>query len=125
MNQKGKVALVVEDDITLCLLTKMQLTKLGYDVHIARNGIQAVDAACSQDYDLIFMDLHLPEMDGFEATLKIRDHEKQNGRPPKPIIALTASHEREQALATGVSDFLLKPVLLKDLAQITRKWQSS
>ena len=104
--------LVVEDNIDNQLLTLHLLQKRGYRVVIANNGREALAAVERQRFELILMDIQMPEMGGLEATAAIRLKEKQ-GAKRVPIIALTAnpiSESREICLATGMDDYLQKPI---------------
>jgi CheY-like chemotaxis protein len=117
-----KLALIVDDDETLQVLTKRQLAALGFDSHFVRNGREAVEAAKEHAYDVIFMDVQMPEMDGLEATSHIREAELREGKTRVPIIALTASREKDTAMSAGMDDFLFKPVLLEALQKVLQKW---
>jgi signal transduction histidine kinase/CheY-like chemotaxis protein len=100
--------LVAEDTATNQLLIKLLLEKLGLSVSIAQNGRQAVEMAQDECYDLIFMDMHMPEMSGYEATTLLR----QKGLLT-PIVALTASamkNDEEKCLSCGCSAYLAKPI---------------
>jgi CheY-like chemotaxis protein len=108
----GRV-LVTDDTPVSRQVTKLQIEKLGYDVDTAADGAEAVDAAAHANYDLILMDCHMPEMDGFETTRLIRAREASEGRPRVPIIAFTASvfeKDREACLRAGMDEFLSKPI---------------
>jgi signal transduction histidine kinase/DNA-binding response OmpR family regulator len=97
------------------------LGKLGYKPQIAENGLEAVAACRKNSYDLILMDMQMPEMDGIEATLVIR---KTLGQQPV-IIALTANTmkgDREDCLLAGMNDYLSKPVKTDDLMDKLRQW---
>jgi signal transduction histidine kinase len=103
----GRV-LIVEDSLTNQILIKLLLEKLGFVVTIAEDGFQAVDAVNSQVFDLIFMDMQMPNMNGFDATKKLR-----NLGVKTPIIAMTGSvtHEDEgDCLKAGCDDYIPKPV---------------
>ncbi len=107
-NQALKI-LLVEDHFLNQLATKKVLTSWSplVTVDIAENGLVGVEKYRSHGYDLILMDLHMPVMDGFEATRKLREHSTV------PIIALTANsnkQEAEKCLATGMNDYLSKPI---------------
>ena len=113
--------LLVEDNSTNMAVALAQLSKLGYSGETASNGAEAVDAVRRTDYDLILMDLHMPVMDGFEATRRIRETERRH----VPIVAVTADAmrgDREHCLRQGMDDYLSKPMRLRDLSGLVRKW---
>jgi len=108
--------LVVDDNATNLIFATSLLKRKGIPYDLASDGKQAVEKYFSERYDLIFMDLRMPVMDGFEATRLIRERD-----PQIPIVALTASafeDERERALANGFSDYLVKPFLPPDFYKI-------
>lgn len=112
--------LVVEDNEVNLMVISSLLERLDCDVTVARNGAQGVAAAGSAAFDVILMDLQMPEMDGIEATRRIR---AQGAR--LPIIALTASAmagDRERCLAAGFDEHLSKPVDLRGLAGALERW---
>jgi two-component system, sensor histidine kinase and response regulator len=99
------------------------LKTAGYEVDVADNGIEAVDAVEHQPYDLILMDVHMPSMDGLGATRKIRERGPPRGKIP--IVALTAdavAGVREQYLAAGMDDFLSKPFNRSELLAVVERW---
>ncbi|HLG88236.1 MAG TPA: ATP-binding protein, partial [Alphaproteobacteria bacterium] len=115
--------LVAEDLPMNQLIVKGMLTAEGHDVVLVENGAQAVTAASHGAFDLILMDMEMPEMDGISATRAIRQLERP-GRDI-PIIALTANAMLEDAAActqAGMNDFLSKPIDRKDLALKVAKW---
>ncbi len=117
--------LVAEDNKVNQIVAKSMLEKMGLHVEFAQNGALAVEAARQLRYDLILMDWQMPEMDGLEAAAKIRAVEKELGRPPTPIIALTAhalKGDREQCLAAGMNDYLSKPLKKRELIEKVSKW---
>ena len=133
--------LVAEDNATNQILALEILKKLGYRADVAANGKEAVSAWQTVPYDLVLMDCQMPEMDGFEATRKIRELEVASPKleaespsafrlPPSvlphiPIIAMTAhalKGDRERCLEAGMSDYLSKPVQPKDLALMLERW---
>jgi len=117
--------LLVEDNIINQELGKDMLQQLGCKVTIANNGIEALEKLEQQAYDLIFMDCHMPEMDGFTATQNIRIREQKQKIKSVPIIALTANVMlgiKEQCLAVGMNDYLGKPYFAKDLEDILHHW---
>ncbi len=106
------------------------LQQMGYRVDLAANGAEAVAALDRKAYDLIFMDLLMPEVGGVEATKIIRDRQKQpevyqHYKSPMVIIAMTASAmqgDREKCLAAGMDDYLAKPVRPEDVRAIVERW---
>jgi PAS domain S-box-containing protein len=112
--------LVAEDNVVNQELAVRLLEKQGHTVAVAGNGREALDAlekATSRGFDVVLMDLQMPEMDGLEATAVIRQKEKATGRH-LPIIAITAhalKGDRERCLAAGMDDYLAKPIQAKEL----------
>jgi CheY-like chemotaxis protein len=87
--------------------------KLGAHVHGVSNGIEALQALRDADFDVVLMDCQMPEMDGYEATRRLRQSAAACRNPRIPVIALTANAfatDREQCLAAGMDDFLTKPI---------------
>jgi len=121
----GRV-LVVEDNATNQKVVEAMLGKLGVSSVLATDGQQGVDAILRGDpADLVLMDLHMPTMDGYTATERIRRWEKEGGRPRRPIVALTADAfeaDRQRCLAAGMDDFLTKPVGFDILAALLGRW---
>jgi signal transduction histidine kinase/ActR/RegA family two-component response regulator len=116
-------ALIVEDNLINQKVLHKLLTKLNIPSDIAVNGKEAVSFYNENDYDIIFMDLHMPEMDGFEATEKIHSSSKYQTNAI-PIIAVTASafdEDKVKAISKGMDDFITKPVVLKNLEEIIAK----
>ncbi|MGE4352444.1 MAG: cache domain-containing protein [Bdellovibrionales bacterium] len=119
-----KTILIVEDQTINQLLMKTVIKKLGYQADMACNGIEAVRRVAEKKYDLVFMDCHMPEMDGFEATKQIRSFEETLSYHT-PIVALTADAmvgDREKCLACGMDDYLRKPVKTEDLQGMIEKY---
>ncbi|HEV2884957.1 MAG TPA: response regulator, partial [Pyrinomonadaceae bacterium] len=115
--------LLVEDNHTNQQVAVSTLAALGYRTETVTNGREAVGAFRETDYDLVFMDCHMPEMDGFEATAEIRRHEPATRRTP--IIAMTASalpEDRARCLAVGMDDYLTKPLDRKELLEVLERW---
>jgi signal transduction histidine kinase/CheY-like chemotaxis protein len=116
-------ALIVEDNIINQKVLDILLNTLEIPADIANNGIEAVSLYSENDYDIIFMDLQMPEMDGFEATKIIHDSTKYKNNPI-PIIAVTASafeEDRDAILEGGMNDIITKPIVLKNLEEIIAK----
>src|SRR5260221_7023786 len=119
----GKRILLAEDVLINQIIAIEMLKTAGYQVDVADNGIEAVDAVEHQPYDLILMDVHMPSMDGLGATRKIRALGPPRGQIP--IIALTAdavAGVREQYLAAGMDDFLSKPFNRSELLAVVERW---
>jgi PAS domain S-box-containing protein len=117
--------LLAEDNPVNRKLAIVVLTKAGFTVDAAVNGLEAVGALEKNTYDVVLMDVQMPEMDGFEATAAIR----QSGKPWKkvPILAMTAhamQGDREKCLQAGMDDYLTKPIQPKALVEAIHKWTS-
>jgi signal transduction histidine kinase/CheY-like chemotaxis protein/GAF domain-containing protein len=120
--------LLAEDNLINQEVAGTTLTQLGCHVYRANNGLEAIQAVAKQNFDMIFMDCNMPEVDGYTATEKIREFEKQRDQSPVPIIAITADvmpSTRERCLAAGMDDYLTKPLVLKDLEKILAIWLES
>jgi signal transduction histidine kinase/CheY-like chemotaxis protein len=119
--------LVVEDNAVNQILVLAQLKKLGFIGHAVANGREAIAALEHGPYHVILMDCQMPEMDGFEATVKIRELEASRGTHT-PIIALTANALKEdeaRCLHAGMDEYLAKPVKLDELADAIQRWLST
>jgi two-component system sensor histidine kinase/response regulator len=115
--------LVADDHAINRLLARKQLQALGFTVDVVETGLEAVEATRRTNYDLILMDCHMPEMDGFEATRAIREHEGTTRHTP--IVALTASvagKDRHLCLTAGMDDFALKPVTAAEMKRLLERW---
>ena len=123
--------LLAEDNIINQKVAVRLFQRLGYRIDVVVNGREAVEAVARVRYDVVFMDCQMPDMDGFEATQAIRQHEAQNeiqttsdyprGRPRVLIIAMTANAmqgDRERCLAAGMDEYLAKPISKDALAQV-------
>ena len=109
-----KILLVEDNEMNRDMLSR-RLQRKGYEVELAVDGREGVTMATTGNYDLVLMDMSLPEVDGWEATRRVR--EAESGRRV-PIIALTAhamSGDREKAMAAGCDDYDTKPVELERL----------
>jgi PAS domain S-box-containing protein len=118
--------LVAEDNASLRDILAQQFAHLHVPVEIVENGRQALEALARERPAMVFMDCHMPEMDGFTATSAIRDAEKTSGGHI-PIIAMTANafkEDREACLAIGMDDYLAKPVRLADLRNAVARWSA-
>ncbi|MGV8141584.1 MAG: response regulator [Candidatus Woesearchaeota archaeon] len=111
----GKNILIVDDDISSVIYASYILKKAGARVHSVNNGEQAVRKTLDEDMDIILMDLKMQFMDGYETTRQIR----ANGKT-MPILAYTAcvlSDEKDRCLEAGCNDYIIKPILPKELLQ--------
>ena len=114
-SRRSLKVLLAEDNPVNQQVAVAMLVKRGHEVHVSSNGREAVDAVRQRDYDVVLMDIQMPEMDGFEATQAIRAMAKGK---QLPIIGLTAhalSGERERCLARGMSEYLAKPFKAHEL----------
>jgi len=117
--------LCVDDNPANLLLLETLLTDMGGDVDAVSSGADALEAVKRKSFDLVFMDVQMPGMDGRQATEAIRQWEVENGQPPLPVIALTAhalSNEKRSLLQSGLDDYLTKPISERQLAQVILKW---
>jgi CheY-like chemotaxis protein/anti-sigma regulatory factor (Ser/Thr protein kinase) len=113
----GLKILVAEDNLVNQKVAARFFAKLGHKVDLVANGIEAVRALEREAYDLIFMDCQMPELDGYEATRRIRTESADSPRPIR-IIAMTANAmqgDREKCLEAGMDDYIAKPIDLKSL----------
>ena len=128
----GSVRLLLAEDNSINQRVAIgQLGHLGYRADIASNGLQVLEAIDRTDYDIILMDCQMPEMDGFEATKKIRQREMEQNRNSVSknsvhIIAMTANAmrgDREKCLEAGMNDYLSKPVYEFHLEEALARWK--
>ena len=114
--------LLAEDNVVNQKLALRLLSQMGYDATVAANGVEVVQALEYQAYDVILMDVQMPEMDGLEATRLIRSEFPTDQQPR--IIAMTANAmqgDREMCLAAGIDDYIAKPIRVADLAGALRR----
>ena len=115
--------LLAEDNQINAVLATTIIKRAGHSVDVAHNGAEAVKAIKARNYDLVLMDMHMPDVDGLEATRLIRRLDSDMRRVP--IIALTANAmaaDRQKCVASGMDDFLSKPFEPDDLASLLLKW---
>jgi len=115
--------LLAEDSATNRRVIKASLSKMGLQVDTAENGLEAVNLAMEKEYDLILMDLAMPEMDGLEATRKIRSGDGKNAN--SRIIAITANafeEDRERCFAAGMNEFVSKPINIQSFRRKIQRW---
>ncbi|MBB6002756.1 hybrid sensor histidine kinase/response regulator [Arcicella rosea] len=113
--------LIAEDYVMNQKLALKVLSKLGFEADLAENGLEVLEAFEKKHYDLILMDMQMPEMDGIEATIKLRSKPMQQ----PVIIAMTANtlaENREECKAAGMDDYISKPINLDFLVSVLEKW---
>ncbi len=128
-NRKKIKILLAEDYPTNQQVAIRHLHGAGYKIDLVENGLEALEAYTLETYNLILMDIQMPEMDGFTATQKIREIESSGDLPrkrhPIPIVAMTAhalKGYREKCLEGGMDDYITKPLKRKDLLDMVEKW---
>ncbi len=117
--------LVAEDNPVNQKVAARTLEKLGFRARIAANGKEALAAIEREHFDLVLMDCQMPEMDGFEATARLRAIESERGGARMPVVAMTAnamSGDREQCIAAGMDDYIAKPFNPQELLRILERW---
>ncbi len=120
----GKLAriLLVEDSFVNMQMTLVYLQKMGYEVFVARTGIEALEMIEKHHPDLVLMDIQMPEMDGLEATRRIRLNPETKHLPIIALTALAMPGDRERCIAAGANDYLSKPIRLKELTHTIKKY---
>ena len=116
----GRKILVVDDDPSIREILSLQLTRLGYEVTTADDGLEAVEAFKASTPDAILMDLMMPRLDGLATCQKIRAVEKKNGVKRTPVLFLTArdsTHDKTSAALSGGDEFVPKPVSIQELRE--------
>jgi two-component system sensor histidine kinase/response regulator len=125
--ERKSQVLVVEDNITNQRLLVLMLEHLGCRVDAVTNGCEALTALQGKNFDLIFMDVQMPEMDGFEATRRIRAGAAGVSNVEVPILAVTAhvsSEYQRKCMDAGMNDYVAKPIRIGDLVKVVSRWQT-
>jgi len=120
----GKHILLVEDNRANQLFMGIILKKMNLEYTLAADGVEAVEKAKTQHFDLILMDENMPKLNGIGATKAIREYEKANGQTPVPIISLTANAlkgDKERFISAGMNDYLAKPIDQQKVADMLAK----
>jgi signal transduction histidine kinase/ActR/RegA family two-component response regulator len=123
LRYQGRV-LVVEDNRDNQTLAEQMLTRMGCEVEIVTDGAQALERLEQHQFDLVLMDCHMPNLNGYDATREIRRREAGNGKRTT-IVALTASvlpEERARCIEVGMDDYVAKPFSSRDLQQMLQRW---
>jgi PAS domain S-box-containing protein len=121
---RAEKILLVEDNEINTFLALKQLQRIGFIVSAVNNGAQAVEAVSHERFDLVFMDCHMPEMDGFAATREIRRMEAGGSRH-LPIVAMTAdarTEDHQNCLRAGMDDYVSKPTSIDSLRAVLDRW---
>jgi signal transduction histidine kinase/ActR/RegA family two-component response regulator len=124
---RGKV-LLTEDNLVNQKLATILLQRKGYEVQLAHNGSEAIEAIKQSHFDIVLMDMHMPILGGTHATRAIREWEVSNGQPRTPIIAMTANvlqEDKQECFEAGMDDYISKPINATDLFAMIKKWTSS
>jgi len=120
-------ALVAEDNIINQKLIRRTLEDLGLDITLAANGLEAFEKRKGGDFDVIFMDIQMPVLDGVEATLEILEYEEDFNQPHVPIIALTANAlkgDRERFIDAGMDEYTTKPLVRAEIVSLLNHFLS-
>jgi CheY-like chemotaxis protein len=122
-NVRSKSILIVDDNEINQKLLRVYLLSMGFQVFVAKDGYSALNVLEKQPIDLVFLDLHMPVMNGYETTRAIRQLDERYSRIP--IIGLSADglpNSQHKALQSGMNEYLIKPIKQDDLRQILNKW---
>jgi CheY-like chemotaxis protein len=118
--------LVAEDNVVNQKVAVRMIEKCGCQVDVAANGLEAIEALKQNEYDMVFMDCHMPEMDGYEATREIRRREAEGTvRRHIPIVAMTANAlagDDQKCYAAGMDGYIAKPVKIEQIRVLLQKW---
>ena len=121
----GRKVLLVEDNVVNQKVALKMLACFGVDAHLAGNGREALNELERNPYDLVLMDCHMPEMDGYAATRAFRERERHSLLKRTPVVALTANalvEDRERCVDAGMDDHMSKPLMLEALSKMLQRW---
>lgn len=124
MKRKVKVLFVEDNDISRELIRRIFKRIQQIDVDVARDGAEALNLFSESEYDLVFMDIQLPEMDGFEVTRRIREINRRLSRHT-PVVAVTAfvgSEDQQRCQDAGMDDYVPKPLSTQELLKKIEKY---
>jgi signal transduction histidine kinase/CheY-like chemotaxis protein len=124
-SHEAKKILIVEDNKVNRMVAEKILRNMKLDAVCVESGRDCIHAIKSGDFDLVFMDCHMPDMDGFQTTQALRQYEEAHQRKPVPIIALTANTSaeiRQECLTSGMSDYVAKPIRIEVLQDVIDRW---
>jgi signal transduction histidine kinase/CheY-like chemotaxis protein len=122
---ENKKILIVEDNKVNRMVAEKILRNMKFDPTCVTSGEECIEAIKTKTFDLIFMDCHMPDMDGFETTQALRRYEEEQQKNPVPIIALTAhtsAEIRQECLTSGMSDYMAKPIKMDTLSELMNRW---
>ena len=122
--RKAKV-LIAEDNLINQKVAKKLMKNAGLDIYVANDGVEALQMIEDNEFELVFMDVHMPFIDGYEVTQKIRNNKDGRINPDIPIIAMTANAmkgDREKCIAAGMDDYIPKPISKGALYEMLNKW---
>ncbi|KOR28450.1 hypothetical protein TI04_10960, partial [Achromatium sp. WMS2] len=120
----GHVLIVEDNPVNLAVVRKM-LQRFGLTCDTAKDGLECLEAIKTMQYDLVLMDIQMPNMDGRQATRKIREREQQFGLTRMPVLAITANvmgDDRAKCIQAGMDDYIAKPVKPTDLNNLLQQW---
>lgn len=115
--------LLVDDSTVVRMVIAKQLEKLGLAIDVAGDGLEAVAKVKDNHYDIIFMDIMMPRMDGLEATKQIRQIEQIGDLKKSIIVGVTGYVNRSECIAAGMDDFMFKPVTIEQLKKTIKQWR--
>ena len=117
--------LLAEDNAVNQKLAVGILKKLGHQVTVATTGLEALDKLQQQNFDLVLMDVQMPEMDGYEAMTKIREQEQFEKLPMLALTAKAMKDDRQKCIDAGANDYISKPIDTGRLQSLMRVWMAS